>query len=376
MHSAPLFAGLLIALAGCAATTPILDAPPAPQPAQPLARLPEMLSPLEILEIVRESPLSYHIVPGDEGARSELGPYTERLISPYLRVREVGDTLELYEDTPPASIEGVFDQANEAYARRDFAGAVRLFEEAADAAPGYFKTWTYLGNSHFALQDLAEARVYFEKALALNPLDYQSHFFLADTHFYLGDLDLAVHHMTLAFVLNKNNEVLRKVLSRILAQAGLQLRDERLTIPVRIEQSAQDEVTIRVGQDPAWVAWGLCVACWSNEDACRKRTPGREDTLGVTMHRECLLHHAMTVEGMLRKREAVSDQSRRLHDAIADGYLDAIVLWEIVASSDPSIVLMLSEGERHKIARYIEAYVYEPLKAPRQPVGPPEGEMI
>ena len=326
-----------------------------------------LFRPEQIEQILKESDRTYRVrlsQPVAAVALTEVlrasAPRKPRRMDPFLEVHRTNGKLRLRSHLPDDALEPLFEQASEAFASRDFEEARRLYLEAVRAQPEYFKSYTYLGNALYFLGRYVEAEKVFDRAIDLNPFDYQAHLFLGDTLHQLGDYERAKQSLTRAFMLNRENIVVLERLQSTLAKMSLSVREGRLAPPVSIELANRKEVVLRLDRDEGtrWYAFAACMACWAYENECKARSSVDEDPLRLSMYRECLLNHAVSVAQRRHAESSIAADDRLLLAAIEDGYLEAIVFWEVVAARAPAIILLLPEGLRIDIQHYIDRYVY------------------
>lgn len=320
-----------------------------------------MLDPEQISLILAESATRYEFVDrpvdgmalGDIVGEPALDP---RPVDPFVVVEMRSEGPRLRSRPPPDSIRETFEQARVAFEADELEIAAALYARAAQRAPEYFKAHTYVGRTLFLQGRLEDARLALERAVQLNPLDYQAHLFLGDVHFEAGRPVLAKEALTRAFVLNRTNPTVVQRLDRVLAALDLRLAEPRLLPELRIESEA-GRVQIHVAGE-RWRALGLCLACWTHERACRDRSTPEQDPLRLQMYRECLIHEAASTairrgDGSLPSRESAFES------AISNGYLEAIIFWEVLALRVPMVVFLVPEAVRQDVADYIDRYVYE-----------------
>ena len=261
---------------------------------------------------------------------------------------------------PPADIARLFSQANDAAEEGDHEAAHRLYAEAIERQPNYFKTYTYLGNTLHVLGELRLAEAAFQRALDLNPIDYQALLFLGDTYMQLGDYEAAKTALTRAFMLNRTNEAVQDRLRVTLARLMLRVRSARLNPEVRIRKRGEGKVEIGVDRERGfrWLALAACMACWAYEDQCAQRSSEDDDPLRIAMYRECLAHQAVSIAARQEEDESsVPRDERELLQAIQDGFLGAIVFWEVLAQVAPRVIFVLPDRFHDEILQYIEKYV-------------------
>jgi tetratricopeptide (TPR) repeat protein len=360
--------GFLLAgplFAACA--SPARNVEPAPASTSIVADSGGLLRPDQILSILEDSGIHYRIVSDGEVAHGELidmldppvrhtGP-----VDPFFEVvRRDDGRPHLKSSRPSEDVEELFTHAREAFDARQFEIARDLYLEAAKIEPGYFKTYTYVGNALFWLGDYRRAEVAFEHALEINPVDYQALLFLGDTHYQLGDYVRSKEILTRAFMLNRTNPLVLERLQASLAKLDLRVRSGRLEPNVRIERVTRDRVDLHFDKESGmrWLALTACVACWAYEDQCRERAPEDEDPLRIRMYRECLINQAASIAVRKAKDQTVGADEEVLLDAIENGFLEAIIFWEVIAKHAPLVILLLPDEVQRDILRYIQQYVF------------------
>ena len=327
-----------------------------------------LLRPDQIFAILDKSAIEYSIntespVAGRNVAQLVRGPLQRFLpVDAYLwRDPEGTDQpAQVRSRRPPPDIAEFFGLAGEAFEAGDYASAHRLYAQALELQPNYFKTYTYLGNTLHLLGDLRLAEAAFRRALELNPVDYQALLFLGDTYMQLGDYEEAKTVLTRAFMLNRTNRAVQDRLRVTLAKLTLRVRSPRLNPEVRIQRRGGRRVEIGVDRDRGlrWLALAACMACWAYEDRCANRSTENDDPLRIAMYRECLAHQAVSIAARQEEDEtSVGMDERELLSAIEDGFLPAIVFWEVLAGVAPRVIFVLPDRLHEEILQYIERYV-------------------
>ncbi len=324
------------------------------------------LRPDEILGILEHSATRYDLESEAAVQATDLTSVVEedglpiRSVDPFFEVvRDPAGQRRLKSSPPPEAVADLFRKADLAFAAKDFATARGLYARAVEVAPDYFKGHIYLGNAHLFLGDYRAAEQSFLRGLELNPLDYQAYLFLGQTYVDMGQPAMAKRSFVRAYMLNRANPAVHRALSRSLARLNQRIRRERLSPRFRIARSDEGRVRLQFDRDRGmrWLALATCLACWSYEETCSRRGPESEDPLRLSMYRECLINQAASVALRKDRHLEVGTDERVLLSAIEDGFLDAIVIWEVVAQRLPAVVLLLPDRTRASILEYIERYV-------------------
>lgn len=327
-----------------------------------------LLRPDEILSILERSKVNYELRsdrPIEPSALINLTPSRlvhPRPIDPFLTVRQPQKgELELHSVRPPEEVTEIFEAGRNAFMAKDFNAAATLFARAVELKPDYFKSYTYLGNALYFLGEMRRAEIALERAVELNPMDYQAHLFLGDTYYQQAKYHRAKASLLEAYLLNRTSEVVLDRLRTTLAKLNLKLREPRLTPRFAIRSNSGGKVIIDFDQQVGlkWLPLGACLACWTFEKQCSKRSPEKVDPLRLSMYRECLINQAATTAVRVQNAEPISDEEAQLHSAIEDGYLEAIIFWEVIAARAPIVVFLLPESSKDRVRSYIQRYVIQ-----------------
>ena len=92
-----------------------------------------------------------------------------------------------YHGKPDA--QAVFQKAEAAFGRADWATAVQLYTQAADLDPNWYTAALCAGDTYFRMKDAANAGIWFGKAIALDPDRETAYRYWGDALFRAGDRD-------------------------------------------------------------------------------------------------------------------------------------------------------------------------------------------
>jgi tetratricopeptide (TPR) repeat protein len=329
-------------------------------------KVPGVLTPDAIFKLLNASAIQYRWLTNvDLSQPLSLVPElrTERGLNPFYAARRNEEgSFDLVVVEPPPMVERLYSMAEPLFASEDYRSAISVFTYALQLEPYYFKTYTLLGDAAFELEDYASAEQYLTRAIALNPVDYQAYQFLTETYYQTGQLQKALQSATVAFMLNRHSPSVQGLVKKVLAMHGQTIREDRLTIPVQIE--ARDELTVdlMIGKDGGaeWLALLACMACWRYEDGCRSRVGSLRsgDPFEQQMYKECFVNGAIGIETMISMSKEVSPRARVFYDAIHDGYLAEMLVWEIYTARMPEIIFVMPDDVKARVVEYIMRYVY------------------
>jgi tetratricopeptide (TPR) repeat protein len=326
-----------------------------------------MFDPQRILSVLENSSIAYEFR-SEEGLEPiavteivELSLDAQNPVSPFIQIHQdaSGGTPRIIMNRPGDNVRELYREAREAFRAEQYGVAKDLYTQAVEANPNYFKSYTYLGNTHLLLGNFTLAEHSFLTALALNPVDYQALLFLGETYLSTGAITEAKSATLRAFMLNRRSPAVREHLEAVLTRMRRRVRAERLMPSVRIEREAKDRVVIRLDKKDGlrWLPLATCLACWEHEEACKGRVNPEEDPLRLSMYRECLVNQAATVAVRRSKNEVIHPDEVSLLDAIENGHLESILYWEIAAEKVPMVPMVLPQAMQARILDYIDQFV-------------------
>lgn len=323
-------------------------------------------TPEEFIEMMKKSEIAYTLKTEENIKPTHLvvsgtEPYS---INPYSRIEYAKDgKMTLIIDEPKGEIKKIHELAAEKLKQKDYDELVKLYNHAIELDNSYFKTWTNLGDTYYYLGKYDEAEKCLLKAIELNNIGYQEHYFLADVYNKMGNNQKALEHITYAYMLNKNNPGISKSLHRILGKNNLKLKTNRWELPFQIKKigDKECEIAFQEKDDLNWIPMANCLACWKMEPSFQKLLSDEQYAINnkINMYKECILNQVAVIATKKEKHEDISAQEQQLYNVVNDGYLNAILYWEIAAGEHPQILLLLPKNEKNSIVEYIKKYVYE-----------------
>jgi hypothetical protein len=326
-----------------------------------------MRTPAEILKVMEQSDIEYKVSTVAKVERTELGAGGGAApgISPWARVKYAQDgTASVVVEEPKGEILSIFEQAAEKLKKKEYKEVADLYEQALARDPNYFKTVTNLGDTYYLRGEMDQAEKYLKEAVRLNEGGYQERLFLADTYHKSGLKDKALEQITVAYMLNRNNAVVQQSLRRILKENNLRVRPDRFRFPFRIVVSSPTKCEMMYeGKDAlAWMGMANCLACWQAEPLLKKRIDDKEGGFDarVDMYREAISNQILATAARMEGKEVISRQEQAIYDAAKEGFVDAMVFWEVLANERPAVILLLSRDAKARTCDYIKKYVYEP----------------
>ena len=324
--------------------------------------------PSEILKIISDSEIKYSIEFDSLLSKDNLKLNTEVFkpycINPFYRLEYTNESnFILIDDTAKGEIKYLLDSGDKLLGDENYEEAMQIYEEITRADPKWFKGWTKLADCYFHFGEFEEAEKYFLKALELNEDGYQEHFYLADSYYQKGDYEKSFNHIIMAYMLNRCSSSVKALVDGISKKLNLKYIDDRLSFQINIKKISDNECLISHGnlESSNLLALSNCLAMWEMEkDFVEKYN---SDSLNgmIVKYKECLTNQAIITAKYIGENKNVSKVELSLHNAIMDGYIDAIVYWDIFAMKYPKTTLLLPRTLKTKICEYIRKYCFEKI---------------
>lgn len=222
--------------------------------------------------------------------------------------------------------------------------------------PGWAAGWALAGHVALEAGDPDAAATLLQRAVELNPIDARTWWALGRVHAEAGRVGPAHDAQVRAYVLDPNHAAGVADLEATLQMEGKRLAVRRLDLPFTVR--VRDDVVDVTLQDPAWMPMAMCVAVWSAEPALQAGVaePGLREPAAW---RSCFASAAMGFEALAAAGQPLPPRARRLLAAAQGGFLELLVLWDILGHAAPDGIAMLPDHVRAAGVEYVERYVIE-----------------
>ena len=247
--------------------------------------------------------------------------------------------------------------------------ADKFFEEGqfAKAARFYHKALSELGSpveeavlrkqlcrSYLQLGKILAAG---ESLLALGKShrnDFTYHSLLATIYEKSNQRKLAITHVSLAHLLNRNDPVVLEQLVRVYAKYGMAFHSWNFHPQYQLKQTTKG--VLLTYREAPWRAYGACRAVWQNEPEYAQRM-ARISTESVAHieQKECLLNALIAFE-QAGKDSRKFPELQALDQALRNNEIDWFILYEIDARQNPLLIHELEDEGRMALVAYIQKY--------------------
>jgi hypothetical protein len=183
------------------------------------------------------------------------------------------------------------------------------------------------------------------KAIDRNYVDFASHRLLGEVYRKSGDTVRAIKELTLAHVLNINDQEIRGQLEEWRLLSNRQWNPTHVN-PRFLIRKIGDTVYVRAPLD--WIGYAQVKAVWKYEPGYARRQLGYDPAGSVFV--------------MMEEKEAVVGAMTTNRDfgfinpVIEQGYLNEFILYELVGPRYPMNIVILPKDMIERIAEYVDKF--------------------
>jgi tetratricopeptide (TPR) repeat protein len=223
-------------------------------------------------------------------------------------------------------------------------------------APGWGAGWALAGRVAWEEGDLDAAAALLLRAVQANPIDAATWWKLGQVQAEAGRVGPAHDALVRAHLLDPNHPGVKADLAATLQAEGKRMVEHRLDLPFTVEVRG-DAVRIQLA-DPSWLPMAMCVAVWSAEPGLQRQVPA-PDLVAPAAWRSCFASAAMGFEALAAAGQPLPPRARRLQATADAGFLELLVLWDILGHEAPDGIALLPDHVRAAGVEYVERYVIE-----------------
>ncbi len=300
-------------------------------------------SPAEMYKIMEDSKITYVL-----GDLDKEIPYTidsSFVLSNQLYVENRdGDLVWSEYSLDDSSIEKL-NQAETLFQDKNYILSKALFRQVFEDNPSYSYALTMIADVFFMQAIYDSAEYYFKKAIEMNPIDYIAHWFLADTFWNKGDSEKTIDYITRAHLLNRNHQVLKKMMIYYYKQADLGWDDWVFNPQYKVYK---EDKQVKVFFNDEWMAYALTKALWKFE-------PGYAESVLNTVDNNLMFIREEEAEAIVSQLMMEQDM-QPVKQIVDDGYFDEFWFYEIVTPQEPRAVLEQPREVLDRVVKYIKLY--------------------
>ena len=235
--------------------------------------------------------------------------------------------------------------------KQKFHKAVKVLEKALAESPNNGNVMKSLSFAYSKADKLDSAQYLLEKVIEYNHIDYQAHLQLAEIHHFLGNKDAAIHHISLAHLLNRNDAYILNLLKAIYKKKNMPFQDWVFNPGYQIIQNS-DHVLIK--SPKKWLAYANCKAVWRFEAGYPEKMQTLSDNkIDMVEEKECLMNAIIgyDTENQEDSIPALEAFGRVVENKQEDEYIQ----YEILSRINPLTMSYLTTSELEKLSNYIQS---------------------
>ncbi len=304
----------------------------------------------QIMKILIDSPILYEMAVYDTVKVTP--PERTLRYNPIFYQEVKGNEITVLNEVMDERTQSLYDQAEEFFSAGDFYSAVLLYNEIHKEHPELSLVTAYLGQSLRLMEEYDAAKSFFIEAVKTNFHNYMAHWFLANIYFWEGKTKPAVHHITLAKILCRNNPTIDESFQEIMRKAKRNPDDCYFEPQVRVYQAGSDTIRIEAAQ-VEWMFYGQVKAMWKYE-------PGYHDDMKGGEPGDFNLSEAAEAYialGSIYDKKKPEERNIPILNYLYQSYKKkmarAFVLYEMLLPDNPVAAVMLPKKDIMDIQTYL-----------------------
>ncbi len=313
-------------------------------------------SPTEMFNIIANSKLYYQLL--ELKTPIEQPDYSEKLNYSYLYRKMTKQGLKLFHYETSDSVQAILDKAESFYHNSKYEEALKYYNKTIEADSTLHYVITFIGQYYEHIADYSNAKKYYLKAISKNYYDYMPHWFLADAYYAEGNIKAAVDEITIAKILNRNNNRLTASFNNIYNADARDTTNWYFNPQMKLEKVDPDTVKMFISSN--WMGYAMAKSVWNYEPGFRDSMGVREGIFSTYEESDCFISLLIALENS--KSDFSQDkQLVILNQAALNQALDLFALYEILLPSQPETVYLLSEEALADLVYYIKEIRHKKL---------------
>jgi tetratricopeptide (TPR) repeat protein len=202
-----------------------------------------------------------------------------------------------------------------------------------------------IGDTYYNMGQYENAKTFLLQSIEKNFISYQAHWFLSDTYYKIGDIDSALKEITIAHLLNVNNQGIQKGIRYY--RTKLQRPWKEWTFDPQYNLSKDgDKVTIKASEE--WLGYALVKALWAYEPGYVESMLGEpRGTRMVVWPEE---QEAVVV------LMAANNKFKNIEEVFEKGYFTEFITYEMLGKKYPDALVLMPREAFMRIVEYVNAF--------------------
>ena len=187
-----------------------------------------------------------------------------------------------------------------------------------------------------------------------------AHWFLANSFFKYNQFDSAVEHITIANILNRNNQFILEDMKFIYRKSNKDFNEWKFSPQCEFYR-AKDSSEYYIATDTNWFIYGLAKAAWNFEPGYIYTLKINSDPKGVNQDFECLYLLADYLKEKSKNSLKMYDDFpdlKKLLEASKNNYRDEYIMYDVVLPRLPGMIYMMSPSSINAVKSYVTKIRY------------------
>ncbi len=303
----------------------------------------------QIMKMMFDSPITYTM--GIWDTVKVIPPGRPQRYDPIFYQEVKGKEITVRDYVMDERTQTFYDKAEELFNEGEYELALGFYATIHEEHPELSLVTTYMGQTLRILGEYDSAKSCFIQAIKSNFHNYMAHWFLANIYFAEGKTKQAVHHITLAKILCRNNPTIDETFERILREADRNSDDHYFEPQVRIYKAVDNEINIEAAHVD-WLPYAHVKAMWMYEPGFHNDVERIPDAFNLWEAGE--LYVAMASVYEKRKSE---ERKIPILNLLYQSYKKKLgrpfVLYEMMLPETPVAAVMLPKQDIMDIQKYL-----------------------
>jgi tetratricopeptide (TPR) repeat protein len=210
-----------------------------------------------------------------------------------------------------------------------------------------------IGNSFHYMRQFDSAISFYRKTIELNFIDYEAHRYYGDDLWEIGQKDSALKELTIAHILNINDEGIFEQMKYLREQLGRPWKEWSYEPKYEISVDSTNLNSVKVKAVSPWLGYALAKALWRYEIGYSLKMIGREKDQLIY----CPLEEKEALICTLPIMEKDSLPEAEIISQIIDsGFVDEFLLYEVAGPYYPEVIAKLDKKALWRIAEYVDKF--------------------
>lgn len=306
--------------------------------------------PDEIEQYMKKSAIQYEMDSLTNPIQSNSLPLVEKGL--FLIHSQQGNQLEKKEFSLSKKAKKLIKKAKKAETKDNLDKALKYYKKALNIAPHDPQILNELASLYWTQDGLEEVIFYAKKIVEQNPINFEAHARLALAYQKLEKSNLALEHIHLAHLYNRNHKKVIQIMKTIYVDNGMVYRDFVFDPQYKIEKKDSGIVSVQANEIP-WRHYASCKALWENDQTYQNQMSHLANvSINQIQQKECLLNALIGYERLKSGKEQFPSLGV-LGNSLRYRMVDDFILYEVELRQNPNLIFILSDTKKQRLIRYM-----------------------